>query len=44
VQLVEPIASLGSMYARVMTSQDGKVAAYRQRRGLYGVYIAEGLR
>ena len=43
VQTVDPLVTLGSMYARLVTSQDGKVAAYRQRRGLYGIYIADGL-
>ncbi len=44
VQSVEPIATLGSMYARLVASGDGKVAAYRLRRGLYAIYIADGLR
>ena len=43
VQTVEPLAMLGSMYARVVTSADGKTAAYRHRRGLYAIYIADGL-
>lgn len=43
VQTVEPMAMLGSMYARMVTSADGKTAAYRHRRGLYAIYIAEGL-
>ena len=44
VQMVEPMAMLGSMYARMVTSADGKTAAYRHRRGLYAIYIADGLR
>lgn len=43
VQTVEPMAMLGSMYARMVTSADGKTAAYRHRRGLYAIYIADGL-
>jgi len=43
VQTVEPMATLGSMYARMVTSADGKTAAYRHRRGLYAIYIADGL-
>ena len=43
VQTVEPLAMLGSMYARMVTSADGKTAAYRHRRGLYAIYIADGL-
>jgi hypothetical protein len=43
VQTVEPLAMLGSMYARMVTSGDGKIAVYRHRRGLYAIYIAEGL-
>jgi eukaryotic-like serine/threonine-protein kinase len=43
VQTVEPLAMLGSMYARLVASGDGKTAAYRVRRGLYTVYIANGL-
>ena len=44
VQTVEPLATLGSMYARMATSADGKTVAYRVRRGLYAIYIADGLR
>jgi eukaryotic-like serine/threonine-protein kinase len=44
VQTVEPMAMLGSMYARMVTSADGKTVAYRHRRGLYAIYIADGLR
>ena len=44
VQTVEPLAMLGSMYARMVTSADGKTVAYRVRRGLYAIYIADGLR
>jgi Tol biopolymer transport system component len=44
VQTVEPFALLGSMYARMVVSGDGKTAAYRQRRGLYQIYIADGLK
>jgi hypothetical protein len=43
IQTVEPMAMLGSMYARMVTSADGKTAAYRLRRGLYAIYIADGL-
>jgi eukaryotic-like serine/threonine-protein kinase len=43
IQTVEPLAMLGSMYARMVTSADAKTAAYRHRRGLYAVYIADGL-
>jgi len=43
VQTVEPLAMLGSMYARMVASADGKTAAYRHRRGLYAIYIADGL-
>jgi hypothetical protein len=43
IQTVEPLAMLGSMYARMVTSGDGKTAAYRLRRGLYAIYIADGL-
>jgi eukaryotic-like serine/threonine-protein kinase len=43
VQTVEPMAMLGSMYARLVTSADGKTVAYRNRRGLYAIYIADGL-
>ncbi len=35
---------MGSMYARLVASGDGKIAAYRMRRGLYAIYIADGLR
>ena len=44
VQTVEPLSMLGSMYARMVTSADGKTAAYRHRRGLYALYVADGLR
>jgi Tol biopolymer transport system component len=44
VQTVEPLAMLGSMYARMVASADGKTAAYRHRRGLYAIYLADGLR
>ncbi len=43
VQMVEPLAMLGSMYARMVASGDGRTAAYRLRRGLYAIYIADGL-
>jgi len=43
VQTIEPLSMLGSMYARMVTSADGKIAAYRHRRGLYAIYIADGL-
>ncbi len=43
VQTVEPLAMLGSMYARMVSSADGKTAAYRHRRGLYAIYIANGM-
>ena len=44
VQTVAPLSMLGSMYARMVTSADGKTAAYRHRRGLYAIYTADGLR
>ena len=44
VQAVEPLAMLGSMYARMVASADGKTAVYRHRRGLYAIHIADGLR
>jgi hypothetical protein len=44
IQTVEPLAMLGSMYARMVTSADGKTVVYRLRRGLYAIYIADGLR
>ncbi|MBZ5629851.1 MAG: protein kinase [Acidobacteriia bacterium] len=44
VQTVEPLATLGSMYARMVTSADAKTAVYRHRRGLYAIYIADGLK
>jgi eukaryotic-like serine/threonine-protein kinase len=44
VQTVEPLAMLGSMYARMVASADGKTAVYRHRRGLYAIYIADGLK
>jgi len=43
VQTVEPLTMLGSMYARMVTSADGKTAACRHRRGLYALYLADGL-
>jgi hypothetical protein len=43
VQTVEPMAMLGSMYACMVTSADGKTVAYRHGRGLYVIYIADGL-
>ncbi len=43
IQTVEPLAMLGSMYARMVTSADAKTVAYRLRRGLYAIYIADGL-
>jgi len=44
LQTIEPLSMLGSMYARMVTSADGKTAAYRHRRGLYSIYVADGLR
>ena len=44
VQTVEPLSMLGSMYARMVASADGKIAAYRHRRGLYAIHIADDLR
>jgi eukaryotic-like serine/threonine-protein kinase len=44
VQSVEPFTTVGSMYAQMAASSDAKVAAYRQRRGLYTLYVAEGLK
>jgi hypothetical protein len=43
VQTIEPLTMLGSMYARMVSSADGKTAAYRHRRGLYAIYLADGL-
>ena len=43
LQIIEPLAMLGSMYARIASSADGKTAVYRHRRGLYAIYIADGL-
>jgi len=31
------------MYARMVTSADARTVAYRLRRGLYAIYIADGL-
>jgi hypothetical protein len=44
VQTVEPLAMLGSMYGRMVASADGKTAVYRHRRGLYAIYIVDGLK
>jgi Tol biopolymer transport system component len=44
VQTVEPLTMLGSMYTRMVASADGKTAAYRHRRGLYAIHIADDLR
>ncbi|MGA2369847.1 MAG: protein kinase [Candidatus Korobacteraceae bacterium] len=43
VQSVEPTSTVGSMYARLVVSSDGKTVAYRLRRGLYAIYLADGL-
>lgn len=43
VQAVEPTSTVGSMYARLVASSDGKTVAYRLRRGLYAIYLADGL-
>jgi hypothetical protein len=43
VQSVEPTSTVGSMYARLSASSDGKTVAYRLRRGLYAIYLADGL-
>lgn len=43
VQLVEPTSIVGSMYAHLVASSDGKTVAYRLRRGLYAIYLADGL-
>jgi hypothetical protein len=43
VQSVEPTSTVGSMYAHLVASSDGKTVAYRLRRGLYAVYLADGL-
>lgn len=43
VQSVEPTSTVGSMYARLVASSDGKTVAYRLRRGLYAIYLADGL-
>ena len=44
VQAVEPTSTVGAMYARLVASSDGKTVAYRLRRGLYAIYLADGLR
>jgi serine/threonine protein kinase/Tol biopolymer transport system component len=44
VQSVEPLSMLGSMYARLAASANGKIAVYRHRRGLYAIHIADDLR
>jgi Tol biopolymer transport system component len=44
VQTIEPLTMLGSMYARMVSSADGKTAAYRHRRGLCAIHIADDLR
>lgn len=44
VQTVEPVANLGAMYARLVTCADGRVAVYRLRRGMYALYLSDGLR
>jgi eukaryotic-like serine/threonine-protein kinase len=44
IQTVEPIANLGSMYARLVACADGSVVGYRLRRGMYALYVANGLR
>jgi eukaryotic-like serine/threonine-protein kinase len=43
IQTVEPIATLGSMYARLVACADGSVAGYRLRRGMYAIYLATGI-
>ena len=43
LQLVEPTSIVGSMYAHLVASSDGKTVAYRLRRGLYAIYLADGL-
>ena len=43
VQLVEPTSIVGSMYAHLVASGDGKTVAYRLRRGLYVIYLSDGL-
>jgi hypothetical protein len=43
VQSVEPTSTVGSMYAHVVASSDGRTVAYRLRRGLYAIYLADGL-
>ena len=43
IQTVELLTMLGSMYARMVVSGDGTTAVYRHRRGLYAIYIADGL-
>jgi len=44
IQTVEPIANLGSMYARLVACADGSVVGYRLRRGMYALYSVEGLK
>src|SRR5207342_1121398 len=41
VQTVEPIANLGSMYARLVACADGSVVGYRLRRGMYALYSVD---
>ena len=44
IQTIETNGAVGAMYGRVAVSGNGRVAAYRLRRGLYTIYTAVGLR
>jgi hypothetical protein len=44
VQTVEPLTMMGSMFARIAASTDGKTVAYSQRQGLSSIYLTDGLR
>ena len=44
IQTVEPLATLGAMYARLVTCADGSVVGYRLRRGMYALYSVDGLK
>jgi eukaryotic-like serine/threonine-protein kinase len=43
VQTVEPTSTVGSMYVHLVASGDAKTVVYRLRRGLYAIYLADGL-
>jgi hypothetical protein len=44
VQAVDALAKLGTMYAKLATNADGTVAVYRIRRGMYTLYLADGVK